>query len=253
MPSYSATTLVLHRSDFGEHDRIVTLYAREAGKISAIAKGSRRPSSRLSGATELFMQARVQLATGKSLDILTQCEIQQSFSGLRTDLQMLARATYFCELLDRFTGSRDAASCDELFDLTIASLSLLQQCPAYPDAAVHAYELKLLTSLGYAPVIDRCVCCGAALKSAGAGFSAALGGVVCPSDRFRAPDTVSISNEAVLIMLRLQREELGAASAISPSSKAAAELAKALRWFVRFRAERNMKTADFLDHLRASG
>src|SRR4051794_30135593 len=127
MPSYNATSLVVHRLDLGEHDRILTLFTREKGKVSAIAKGSRRAASRLSGATELFIQARLQLGVGRTLDVVSQCEIQQSFSGLRQDLQRLARATYFCELLDRLTGDRDETASQELFDLTIGALLLLQR------------------------------------------------------------------------------------------------------------------------------
>src|SRR5258707_7868292 len=117
MPSYNARALVLHRSDLGENDRILTLYTREKGKLNAVARGARRGVSRLSGATELFILEKLQIAAGRNLDIIMQCEIEMSFSGLRTDLQKLARATYFCELLDRFTGDRDAASSPELFDL----------------------------------------------------------------------------------------------------------------------------------------
>src|SRR4051794_38220017 len=98
MPSYNATTLVLHRMDLGENDRVLTLFTREKGKLSAVAKGARRGGSRMSGATELFVQARMQLGVGRTFDIVTQCEIQRSFSGLRIDLQRLARATYFREL-----------------------------------------------------------------------------------------------------------------------------------------------------------
>ncbi len=253
MPSYNATSLVLHRIDLGEHDRIVTLFTREKGKLSAVAKGSRRAASRLSGATELFIQAKLQLGMGRNLDIVSQCEIQQTFTGLRNDLQRLARATYFCELLDRFTGERDEASSKELFDLTIGALLLLQRAEEYPDGVVHAYELQLLATLGYAPVLDRCVACGAPLAAKGAGFSPALGGIVCPADRFRTNDAVQLSNEAALNLQQLQAADPETILAMRPSSQAAAEAAKALRWFVRFRAERSLKTADFLDQLRASG
>ena len=133
------------------------------------------------------------MGVGRSLDVVTQCEIQQSFSAIRKDLQRLARATYFCELLDRFTGDRDEASSQELFDLTIGALLLLQRAGAYCDAVVHAYELQLLSALGYAPVLDRCVACGAAPNSRGAGSSPALGGIVCAADRYRTNDAVPLS------------------------------------------------------------
>jgi DNA repair protein RecO (recombination protein O) len=251
MSNYTATTLVLHRTDLGETDRILTLFTREKGKLSAVAKGARRPKSPLSGATELFTQARVQLAVGRTLDILTQCE--KSFGGLRTDLQRLARATYFCELLDKSTGDRDNASSQDLFDLTIGALLLLQRAETYPDAVVHAYELHLLGTLGFAPVLGHCVACGASLESRGASFSPSLGGVVCNADRFRANDTMPLSAEAHEAMQALQSGDSEGVLGLRPSPKAAAEIARALRWFVKYRGERTLKTADFLDQLRASG
>jgi DNA repair protein RecO (recombination protein O) len=252
MPSYNATGLVLHRIDLGENDRILTLFTRERGKLSAVAKGARRPKSRLSGATELFIQARLHLAVGRTLDIVTQCEIEASFGALRTDLQRLIRATYFCELLDRFTGDRDEASSQELFDLTVGALLLLQRAEVYPDSVVHAYELQLLATLGYAPVLDRCVLCGGEAGPRGIGFSAALGGLVCGADRPRGGDAVPLSQESVQLLRTLQTGDPDTILALRPAPRTAAEIARALRWFVRFRTERTLKTADFLDQLRAS-
>src|SRR5258708_2535009 len=140
MPAYPATALVIHRLDLGEHDRVLTLFTRELGKLSAIAKGVRRATSRLSGATELFTSSRMLLATARTFDIVTQCEIQNAFVSLRSDLQRVTRATYLCELLDKLTGERDETSSEGLFDLTVGGLMLLQRAERYLDAAVHAYE-----------------------------------------------------------------------------------------------------------------
>src|SRR5262249_41011613 len=156
-PTYPATGLVLRRTNLGETDKILTLYTREHGKLPAVAKGARRATSRMTGATELFTASRLLLATGRNLDIVTQCEIRESFPSLREDLERLARATYFCELLDAFSLERDATTSEEAFDLTLAALSLLQQAAVSLDVIVHAYELRLLALMGYAPVLDHCV------------------------------------------------------------------------------------------------
>jgi DNA repair protein RecO (recombination protein O) len=253
MPSYNASSLVLHRSDLGENDRLLTLFTREKGKLNAVAKGARRGVSRLSGATELFVLAKLQLAVGRSLDIVMQCEIEKSFTALRMDLQKLARATYFCELLDRFTGDRDAVSSPELFDLTVAALLLLERASEYPDAVVHAYELQLLSALGYAPVLDRCVACGNLVSGQGIGFSPALGGLICTQDRSRVDDAVGVSRESVQMLRVLESGEPAEVLRLAPAAASAAEMAKALGRFVRSRSDRNLKSADFLDQIRAAG
>ena len=253
MPSYSANGLVLHRLNLGETDKIVTLFTREFGKLSAVAKGARRAGSRLSGATELFTHSRLLLATGKSLDIITQCEIAASFSDLRQDLERLARATYFCELLDRLTLDRDSTTSEDLFDLMLFALHLLQQADeAALDMAVHAGELRLLDALGYAPVLDRCVRCGEVIDRRPGGFSPSLGGALCPFDRYRAEDAQQISGEGLATLQTLAVETPEVVLALHPAPKVASEIDRALRWYIRFRTERDLKSADFLDQMRAS-
>jgi DNA repair protein RecO (recombination protein O) len=253
MPTYTATGLIVHRINLGETDRIVTLFTREQGKLSAVAKGARRPKTRFGGMTELFMVSRFLLATGKSLDIVTQCEITQSFSALRMDLNLLARATYFCELLDRLTPERDEVTAPELFDLTVAALELLQRAPDAPDVAVHAYELHLLTAIGYEPELHSCVRCGLPIERFPVGFSPSLGGVLCPADRSRADDAVLLHQEALSLLQTLAEADTETILSLRPDRRAAAEVAKALRWYIRFRTERDLKSADFLDQIRAAG
>jgi len=253
MPSYNARALVLHRTDLGENDRLLTLYTHDKGKLNAVARGARRAVSRLSGATELFVLAKLQLAVGRNLDIIMQCEMETSFAALRTDLQKLARATYFCELLDRFTGERDAVASPELFDLTVAALLLLERTNEYPDAVVHAYELHLLSALGYAPVLDRCVACGGAISAQGTGFSPSLGGLVCTLDRSRVGDAMSISADSVRTLRQLEIGDPADVLNLTPSAATVSEIARALGRFVRARADRNLKSADFLDQIRGAG
>ncbi len=253
MPHYNATALVLHRTDLGENDRILTLFTRERGKLGAVAKGSRKAGSRLSGATELFMTLRLQLAEARSLDIITQCEITDTHGALRRSLDLLARATYLCELLDRITEERDTLTSEELYDLTLSALTLLGKAETYPDGILHAYELRLLEAIGYAPVLDHCVKTGAALERRTVGFSPSLGGTVGASERYGVQDSVPLSPEALHLMQACAREESEALLTLAPSKKAEAEAAKALRWYIRFRIHRDLRSAEFLDQIRAAG
>lgn len=251
MPNYTASGLVLHRLNLGETDRILTLYTREHGKLSAVAKGARNAKSRLGGVSELFTYSRLLLATGKTLDIITQAEIAESFPPIRADLDLLARATYICELLDRFTLERDAANSEELCDLTLSALHLLAQATGEPDVILHAYELHLLAALGYAPELDRCVACGEELPRRTLGFSPALGGVLCPADRWRAEDAIPLAADTVAMLRTVRDADNAALLALRPARKTLAEMNKALRWYIRVRADRDLKSAEFLDQIRA--
>lgn len=252
MPPYHATGLVLRRTLLGENDKILTLLTREHGKLRAVAKGARRPGSRLSGVTEPFTVSRFYIASARSLDIVTQCEIIEAFSDLRLDFDRLVRATYVCDLMDAVTHDRDCAASDTLFDVSVAALKLLERSDAPLDVMVYAFELRVLAAAGYAPALQECVRCGAPAGALAAGFSPRLGGVLCATHRFAAEDALPLSREALQLLRTLAdaapEELIGFRAAGGALSQAAA----ALRWFVQTRVDRPLKSAEFLDAVRAA-
>jgi DNA repair protein RecO (recombination protein O) len=250
MPLYKANALVLHRTNLGETDKILTLLSRESGKLSAVAKGARGPKSKLSGATELFTYSKMLLATGKSLDIVSQGEIRESFPALRDDLALMTRATYLCELTDRFVEEREPNQ--DVFDLLLSALYLLQRRTDEPDVIVHAYELRLLTERGYAPHLEGCVRCGAPTVRARVGFSPSLGGLLCAADRFSVDDTISIASESVAFMRELLAGEPDEVVRLQPPAVALRETARCMRWYIRYRTERDLRSAEFLEMLRVT-
>src|SRR5689334_7662369 len=76
---YSVDAITLRRTNLGEKDRLVTLFTRERGKVSSVAKGARGPKSRLAGLTEPFTNFRGQLSHGQSLQVLTQGEVRNAY------------------------------------------------------------------------------------------------------------------------------------------------------------------------------
>ncbi|HFQ94137.1 MAG TPA: DNA repair protein RecO, partial [Anaerolineae bacterium] len=73
--TFRTEAIVIKRRNFGEADRLLTLFSREQGKIRAIAKGARKPQSRKTGHVELFMRSKFLMAKGKDLNIITQAEM----------------------------------------------------------------------------------------------------------------------------------------------------------------------------------
>src|SRR6266516_1735094 len=107
---YRAEALVLRRSNFGEADRLITLLTPEAGKLRALAKGTRRPTSRHSGNLELFCQVQLLLAHGRDLDIITQSELIRPFRRLREDLFAGSHAYYLAEVTDALVEQPEQAA-----------------------------------------------------------------------------------------------------------------------------------------------
>src|SRR3972149_8885659 len=123
--SFRAEAVVLRHSDWGEADRMLTLYTRQMGKVRAIAKGVRKVRSRKSGHLEPFTRVNLQLARGRDLFIVTQAEAVDTYLGLRDNLVRVGYASYIVELLDRFTYDEDENP--SLFRLLTDSLMRLDQ------------------------------------------------------------------------------------------------------------------------------
>lgn len=240
---YPAEAIVLRRIPVGETDRILTLFTREKGKLSAIAKGSRRPLSRLAGGTEPFVHTRVLLAVGQNLDVLTQCQVESAYPALRKDLTRIAYATYFTELVD--AGIAERQPQPEVWDLLVASLAALETTPV-PDALARAVEMKLLDLLGYAPELEACVLDRAPLGRE-IGFHPLRGGVVCGRCARRTPGSVALSPPGRAALRALRVVPLQEAGRAIPTLELRRELARCLIPFVRQRLEAALRSLAFLE------
>lgn len=258
MPAYSATAIVLRRLHFGETDNILTLYSPDIGRFSAIAKGARKAISRLSGATELLTCTRFGLATGKSLEIVTQVEVQEAFPALRQNLTRLAHGLYLADLLEH--SVEDHAPNPPLFDLLLSSLRQLETVTP-PEIAARWFEVQLLGDLGYAPNLVECALCHTPLpgnftRDETFALSASLGGALCP--RHARPESNEDHSALGMGALRLLQtlDALGPAGANSLAALPAAgpksldQVRLALRRSLRYRLERDLKSLEFLDSLR---
>lgn len=246
MALYNAEGIVLRNRGLGEADRIITLFTREEGKVEAVARGARRPRSRLSGTTQPFTLGRYQLFRGKGLDSISQCEVEEGFAALRDDLARMAHAAYVCELVESITSDRDAN--EELFYLLSGALHL---CAAGDDLplVVRLFELRALAVTGYQPVLDHCAACGGPLGDAPQlRFAVAQGGVVCPNcaGGEASGPVVNISRGTLETMRRLLEVDLRRALMLKPDAATRAEMEAVLEEYIGWRLDRRLKSREFL-------
>lgn len=146
--TFKTEGIILKRSNFGEADRILTVFTKHCGKISVLAKGVRKTTSRKGGNLELFNQVVIFAAKGKNLDIVTEVEVINSFKDWRTDLKKVAVAYQLCELVDKL--SAEGVENDDVYCLLINSFTNLSPITNY-QSLVTNFELSLLQFLGYWP------------------------------------------------------------------------------------------------------
>lgn len=202
---YRTRAIVLRRRDIGEADRILTLLSEQHGRIRVVAKGVRRPGSRLAGHLEPFCVTQVLIARTRGLDIISQAEIGEAFSTLRTDEGSIAAAGRLAELVDLLTPEEQPH--EGLFDLTRASLALLDRGADDRRAVLLIFQMGLLRHLGYRPRLDPCIGCGTSLRPESNAFSPE-GGVLCSDCARSRADAVPLPVNALKLLRLIDRGEV---------------------------------------------
>lgn len=244
---YATEAIVLRRTDFGEADRILTLFTPSYGKVRAIAKGSRRTTSRLAGHLEPFTRTQLLLATGRDLDIVTQAEARERLDALRERLWHATGAWYVAELVDRFL--EDADPHPRLYRLFIRTLALLDETARRDDRALawlalRYFELHLLDELGYRPALHTCAGCDTPLRPEENGYSAELGGALCPHCSRYAQRRLTLNTFKVLRLL--QTTEWDALPRLRLEASLQHEAEGTIQSSLRYHLDRDLKSWSFL-------
>ncbi len=242
MRAYAANGIILRRIDLGEKDRILCIFSKEHGKLDAVAKGARRPGSRLSAASEPFTYCKMLLAAGRNLDILSQAEIRESFPSVKSDMNRVAYAVYILELTYHFLENREPNP--DLFD-SLLSVMYLMEGGADPEICARRFELDLLSLLGYEPRFDCCLACGGTASN-NIGFSASLGGIVCGECFSKLADVMPVCGSAVSCAQTLRRAEPRDIASIALPTTARQDIGRILRAHICYRLERQLKSVEFI-------
>lgn len=146
--TYSTDAVVLARKNYGEADRLLTVFSKHYGKLRVVAKGIRRPISRKKGSLELFSHVRLFLAKGRNLDIITDAEIKNNFSSWRKDLAKVGVAYHFSELVTRLSPEHQEHK--EVFNLLLASFGALADINYWSlYLFIQSFKIRLLEELGF--------------------------------------------------------------------------------------------------------
>lgn len=258
MGLYRVEALVLRARPLGEADRVLTLYTRTEGKLQAVARGSRRPRSRLMGATQPLCHGRYLLMSGRELDSIQQAElVDHGLRPLREDLRRMAAASVTAELVDLLVEAREPS--EPLFSALLGAWTAMAGAPEPAlGRLVYWFGIHLMDLLGYAPVLDRCAGCGRELAPAEAvRFSAREGGSLCERcSAERDPVAPVLKPEARAALRHLRQHGVEAALRLNLSREGAHLLHRALYHFIELRLPAPSKAWHFwesLDELEPAG
>lgn len=189
--------IVLHGFDYRETSRIVRLATRDAGVVSAIARGANRPKSRFGHGLDLFTSgvAHLLIHPARDLHTLTAFDASRARPRLAESLERFAASAALAELCLRF-GSEDAeGAIHDLLEAGLEALGGASDVEVAPRALGAAW--RLVAELGFAPALEHCASChrpiaaGEVVK-----FGHRVGGALCPGCGASGPGARSLPAEA---------------------------------------------------------
>jgi DNA repair protein RecO (recombination protein O) len=258
--NYQTEAIIIKKTKLGEADRILTLYTPDRGKIQAVARGVRRPKSKMAGHLELLTHSQISLARGHNLDIITGSQTINSFLPLKNNLVLASYGLYIIELVNQFTP--DQSEDQSLFRLLLDTLKNLSASDpstssgqatsinSGQDLLLRHFELKLLEMTGYRPQFRECVSCHQPLAPVINSFSAHAGGMLCPLCALKQPFSFEVSVNALKVLRFLQGNDYPAVSRLKINASLARELENLTRHYLRYLLEREVKSVGWLDVLR---
>ncbi len=238
MDSCRCEAILLAVADFGEADKLVTLFTLEHGKLRGIAKGAKKSLKRFGGTLEPFARLDVQIVIKSGLSRLAGAEATTIFPRIREDLLKIGYAGYACEAVDLLLP--DGLPNPRLFRLLAAYLDHLDRFPPAP-ADRRFFEMNLLNILGYRPALGHCDSCGIDLAETDLLYAGGSGGLRCGGcgrgGRAISAGTVKLLEASLLT---------GKFGTVCFSAKEETEAGSILDAAIAFHASRPLKSLTFL-------
>lgn len=242
-----AEGIVIRNTDYGEGNKIITLYTLERGKLGMMARGAKKPKSRLTAVSQLLSHGYYMFDRfGSKLATLHQGELIQSFSGIKQDLVMTAHAAYIVELLDRLTEDREANP--RLFQLLLLTLQYMEEGRDF-EILTRIFEVKMLQAAGYRPQLEGCLSCKA-LEGPFL-FSVREGGLLCDRCRHRDPYAMVVGGGTAKLLGLFQRMDLARMGEIRVKEETRTQLQQVMQLFIEEHTGLKLKSRRFLQQLAA--
>jgi DNA repair protein RecO (recombination protein O) len=246
MPLVKTTAITLKSRKWGEADRIVTLYAKQLGKIRAVARGARRLKSRLGAALEPLTLCELNLfeKSGDSLYRVSQVDLVEPFIRFREDLTLMAAAARMANVVGAVTPDGDPDP--ELFNTLEQGLRSMVTSDD-PAFTALLFQIRLLGLTGFRPQTDQCAACGKTKVIQEPQFSPASGGLVCPTcaSRQRFP-CLPLSRGSLAFLQQALRLAPTMVTRLRADGQVRCEVEDAIEGYVTVVAGRRIPPVDFL-------
>ncbi len=237
--------IVVKEVSTGEADKIITIFTRNQGRISALSKGGKRPKSKLAAGSQILSYGEFVLFSGKDMYSVNSCDVIEPFYEIRNDMVKLTYAAHFMDIILELIQENQPSA--RLLKLLLNTLHMLAKTQKPPELISCIFELRAITIAGYTPHVNSCMNCGEAPEN-NYSFSFSKCGFLCDREKCSGEDRLSIllspgASRAIQHIAYAPMEEL---FGFGLSPEVLEELGRITRRYLRERLERDFTKLDFL-------
>ena len=252
MAIQTTDAIVLSRNVLGDSSLLVTLYTRDCGKLKVVARGARKPKSKMASAFQPFTLISVTFRHKEHRDLqtLSKAEILSTFRYLSENLTKMAYASAVSELINRLVIGEEPS--EALFNLIIHTLNALNHLPEETGEVVFwRFQLQFARTLGYAPQFSTCGACDRSLEEAPVRFSPAIGGILCLHCQAQDSSAFEVALGTIRLLDRIQKLPLESLTRLRSSKYSRQEIHRLIRAFFLYHMDdaRELKALKFLQSL----
>ncbi|HPF21659.1 MAG TPA: DNA repair protein RecO [Syntrophomonas sp.] len=235
--NYNSRGFVLRQRDYRDSDKLLNIFTEQKGKITAIAKGIKKPKSSLRACAQPFCHAELHLHQGREIDLLTQARMLDFYAYSRSDLERSLYCIYLMELLDK--SLMENTPLPDLYQALLLVLTAINE-EGLNLLFIRYFEARLLDNLGYKPVLYHCISCQ---QQAEASFCLSLseGGLVCPACQESGHEGIKVSGETMGLLRLLSEGSFQILSRVKASPGGLRELEELLEKYLTYHLDRRFK------------
>lgn len=180
MNNFVTDAINLKSYALSECDKIMVMYSKEKGLIKGVAKGCKKPKSKLGARMDLLVANKLMMYKGKNLDTICEAQALNTFKSSRQDMDKLFYSMYISEIVNNF-GVEDDPCSAEVYDLLYKTLEKISKAKDKKDVLISVikFQLKIMQISGFGIELDSCLCCREQILAENMYFSSKMGGVIC--------------------------------------------------------------------------
>lgn len=181
MNNFVTDAINLKAYNLSEADKIIVMYSKEKGLIRGVAKGVKKPKSKLGARMDLLVANKLMLYKGKNLDRICQAEALNTFNKTRQNMDKIFYSMYVTEIVNNF-GVEDDPCSKEIYEMLYKALDKISNASDTVEIllSVIKFQMKMMQVSGFGIELDDCLNCGKTIKDENMYFSSQTGGVICP-------------------------------------------------------------------------